>query len=299
MKPSAFPVACLELGDIVVNLDYLNLLESFGLEDFASIHNLEKNHVVKETQERIVFRIAIRTEDEKRYFYCKYHKARYLGVRGLLSRILFGRRFSQGRMEFQNICDFRLRQLSTVSPVAAGERYLGAFRMESFLITEAFRPFVSLERIIKRSPDYLQGPEGEKRKTLLMEEIARLARHMHRSGFNHRDFNATHVLLWYNDKSDTPKLALFDLQRVDRKGFFRFKWFIKTIAELNYSLPDTLFTAQDRLHLYLSYKEKRGLNLWDRFQLFWIKRKMARIGRHTETMMRKRVERRKRGLPER
>jgi hypothetical protein len=171
--------------------------------------------------------------------------------------------------------------------------------VESFLITEAFHPFVSLERIINRRPEFLQGPEGEKRKTLLVEEIAHLARHMHRSGFNHRDFNATHVLLWYDDKSDTLKLALFDLQRVDRRRFFRFKWFIKTMAELNYTLPDTLFTAQDRLHLYLSYKEKRRLNFWDRFQLYWIKRKTARIGRHTEAMVRKRVMRRKRGLPER
>lgn len=298
-KPFASPVSCLGLGDLIVNRDYLDILESCGLSDFRSIYHYAPRHIVKKTRERTVARVDICTKGEKRCFYFKHHNMARLRLCELVFRFIFGQRPSQGRSEFKNICDFRKNGIPTVRPVAAGERYAGLFRGESFLVTEAFDPFVSLENIIENRPEFLQGTKGEQRKTILMEEIAHLARHMHRSGFNHRDFNATHVLVRYDDGRDAPGLALFDLQRVDRRKFLRFRWFIKTMAELNYTLPDSLFNTEHRLHLYRSYKGKDRLNLWDTLQLFWIKRKAARIKRHTENILKRRAERRRRGLPER
>jgi len=143
------------------------------------------------------------------------------------------------------------------------------------------------------------GPEGEYRKRILIKEIALFARRMHQSGFNHRDFNATHILLHYETGSDMPKIALFDLQRVDRKRFLRYRWMIKTLAELNYTMPEKLFDTKDRLCLLLSYKRKNKLYAWDRLQWLWIKRKTARIKRHNEKMLTKRERRRKKGFMER
>ena len=299
MKAYTAPVSCMEFGHLIVNREYLDILESCGLKDYDLIFQYATGDVVKQTRQRSVTRVEISSNGEKRYFYFKRHKMAYLRFRELLYRLLGERRCSQGRREFENICDFRKSGIPTVRPVAAGERSAGLFREESVLITEAFDPFVSLEKIIKNRPEFLQGPNGEKRKMILLEEIARLARHMHQSGFNHQDFNATHLLLYYENESDVPALALFDLQRVDRRKIFRFKWFIKTLAELNYTLPDTLFNAELRLHLFHSYKGKTRLNLWDRFQIYWIERKKARIGRHTEKIMKKRAEKRRLGLPER
>jgi hypothetical protein len=59
---------------------------------------------------------------------------------------------------------------------------------------------------------------------------------------------------------------------------------IKSLARLNYTLPDELFDTEDRIHLFLSYKNKSRLQMWDRLQWFWIKKKTARIKRHTEKM---------------
>ncbi|MCD4787116.1 MAG: hypothetical protein K8R09_02715, partial [Desulfobacterales bacterium] len=104
---------------------------------------------------------------------------------------------------------------------------------------------------------------------------------------------------YYKDKSDAPDIALFDLQRVDRSSVLQFRWIIKSLAELNYTLPESLFDEEDRIPLLLSYRGKKKLNLWGWLQWLWIKRKTARIKRHTEKMMARRKERRQRGLIER
>jgi hypothetical protein len=122
---------------------------------------------------------------------------------------------------------------------------------------------------------------------------------MHDKGFNHRDFNATHILLRYETPSDIPQLAVFDLQRVNRSRIFRFRWPIKTLAEVLYTLPENLFDEEDRQHLFACYKRKKKLNFLDWFQWRWIQRKTDRIARHTTKMMKKRAERIQKGLLER
>ena len=105
---------------------------------------------------------------------------------------------------------------------------------------------------------------------------------MHQNGFNHRDFNATHILLHYDNGSDVPKIALFDLQRVEKRRFLRFRWKIKSIARLNYSLPDDIFSPKDKLYIFLSYKGKKRLNPYNHLEWLWIKRKTTKIKRHQE-----------------
>lgn len=125
----------------------------------------------------------------------------------------------------------------------------------------------------------------------LIEKIATVARKMHESGFNHQDFNTTHILVNYKNLNE-PDIALFDLQRVSRRRFFKFRWPIKCLARLNHSLPNEIFNENDRIYLFQLYKGKKKLNMWDRFQLFWIKRKSARIKRHTEKIeIKKQTER--------
>jgi hypothetical protein len=164
----------------------------------------------------------------------------------------------------------------------AGEKFSGCCRAESFLVTEDCYPYISLEDLLKNHPEFFKGPEGRNRKKIMIHEISALAKKMHQSGFNHQDFNATHVLLNYKKGSDVPELALFDMQRVEKNKIFRLRWKIKSLARLNYTLPDELFTPQDRMNILLFYKGKTRPNFLDRLEWFWIKRKTARIKRHTE-----------------
>lgn len=273
---------------MIINREYLPILQDSGLLEFDRISTFKDGRIVKLIKDRSVTRIEIQHATGNYIFYLKRHFEARASLSELITRWLSGRCISPGMAEFKNICDFRNSNIPTAAPVAAGERQTGPFRYESFLITESFEPYISLEKIIRHHPERLKGPKGEIRKKRILEAVAHLAKIMHRGGFNHRDFNATHVLI--NPEKDAGKftLALFDLQRVDRKKWMRFRWAIKTLAELYYSMPEHLFSDDDRLILFKKYKEKSEMTLWDHLILFWIKRKTRRIGRHTRKIMERR-----------
>lgn len=252
---------------MVINSDYHGLLRKAGLDSFERVWQCDDGNRNRNRIKTIKERSVTRMEIDGVALYLKRHNRRFIGFK----------RRSDGRAEFENILAFKRNDLATLTPVAMGERFPRFFWVESFLITRDFSPFVTLENLLKKPPDFLID-----QKKILLKEIAGFARRMHRAGFNHRDFNANHILLHYRSGSDAPEIATFDLQRVGKRKFLRFRWIIKSLAEINYTLPDKLFEEKDRLYLFLSYKGKNKLGFWDRLQFFWIKRKTARIRRHTE-----------------
>lgn len=288
IKEFASPIECVEADHLTINREYMAILASLGFDDFDSIWHYQDGETVKHIDARSVIRIKLNVQDKERIFYLKRHNMEFTGIRALIAPFFPMWPLSQGQIEFENICDFRRHNLATVIPVAAGERRSRFFWVESFLITEDFSPFLSLEKILREKPDFFTGSRGENCKRILLKEIACLARRMHESGFNHLDFNATHILLSYENGSEVPHLALFDLQRIDKKKCFRYRWMIKSLARLNYTLPEGLFTLEDRVSLLLNYKDRKRLNLLDRFQWYFLGRKTNKIRRHTEKVKRSR-----------
>lgn len=272
----------IKLNSLIVNSKYKKVLENHHLDTFDSIFNYKGGVTAKKIKERSVIRIEIEGEHGTQVFYIKLHKRRFIGMKRFFSLIFPKVAVSEGRLEFENICEFRKKNLPTVAPVAAGELYHRYFWIESFLVTEAFFPFVPLEEILETDPGFFMGKSGEKRKRNLIEAISGFAVRMHSAGLNHRDYNATHILLYYQNGSDIPDFSVFDLQSVDKKKILKFRWMIKSLARVNYSLPLDIFNERDRLYLFLSYKGKSRLNFWDKFQWVWFKRKTAKIRKHTE-----------------
>jgi len=291
MKNFSSQIKCIKKDHLKFNKDYLKILDDAHFDSFESVWKYRDGETIKKIKARSVIRFEIQTDSGKKYFYLKRHNTEFAGIKRILALFSSKPVLSEGKKEFENICDFRKRGLGTLTPVVAGERFVKFCRVQSFLITEDFSPFISLEYMLRDSPEFFMGENAFDKKRNLINRIGIFAKRMHEKGFNHRDFNATHILLYYKDKSDAPDIALFDLQRVDRNSFFRFRWIIKSLAELNYTLPESLFDEKDRISLLLSYKGKKKLNLWDWLQWLWIKKKTARINRHTEKMMAKRKER--------
>ncbi len=299
MNDFSSQIKCVKKDHLIFNKDYLKVLDDVHFDSFESVWKYQDGETIKKIKARSVIRFEIQTDSGKKYFYLKRHNTKFVGIQRFLSLFSPKLVLSEGKREFENICDFREGGLGTVLPVAAGERFVKFCWLQSFLVTEDFSPFISLEYILRDNPEFFMGEKGSYRKRNLINRIGMFARKMHNKGFNHRDFNATHILLYYKDKSDVPDIALFDLQRVDRNPVFQFRWIIKSLSELNYTLSDGLFDEEDRISLLLSYKGKKKLNAWDKLQWFWIKRKTARIKMHTENMLARREKRRKRGLIER
>ncbi len=279
---------CIESKNLIFNTQYRRLLDIMGWNSFESIWGFQKGECVKKIKARSVIRIEFNHPDIKRTFYLKRHNLEFVGFSRLFSRFFSKWGLSQGRLEFENICDFRKNKLPTVVPIVAGEKLVRHFWAKSFLITEDFSPYVSLETLLRDQPQFFMGPAGDHRKRILLTKISLLARKMHHQGFNHLDFNATHILLHYENGSRPPKLALFDFQRVGKKKFLRLRWKIKSLARLNYSLPAEIFTEKDRVHLFLSYLMKDKLKSFDRLQWIWFKRKTARIKHHTDKILARR-----------
>jgi len=285
MKNFSSTIECIKKNHLIFNKNYLEIWDDMHFDSFESAWDYQAGKTIKRIKDRSVIRFEIQIAGRKRIFYLKRHNPEFVGLQRILA--LFTKKLisSEGKREFENICDFRKGGLGTVTPVAAGQRSVKFFWVQSFLITEDFSPFISLEYMLRDNPEFFMGEKGSGRKRNLINKIGVFARKMHKQGFNHRDFNATHVLLHYKDESDIPDIALFDLQRVDRSSVPRFRWIIKSLAELNYTLPESIFDEEDRISLLLSYKGRKKLNLWGWLQWLWIKRKTARIKRHTEKII--------------
>ncbi len=280
------PITSIITKHCLINREYQALLEQHQLGSFEALFRFQGGEAAKTIRERSVTRFEVEVGGAKTTFYLKRHKLSFVGIKRLLSLFFSNTLVSEGIKEFKNICDFRANKLATVVPVAAGEKFVNFFWVESFLLTEDFSPFIPLEDLVKEQPDFFTAMNGKGRKQRLLREIAVFARRMHAQGFNHRDFNTTHILVKYSADDEKPELAVFDLQRVDKSRLLKFRWMIKSLARVNYSLPDHLFTAKDIIYLFMSYKGKNAMSFMDRCQWFWIRRKTGKIRRHTEKTMR-------------
>lgn len=199
----------------------------------------------------------------------------------LLALLLPGSLITEGTKEFHFYCQFRKKGLATPVPIAAGMRFCSFLEVESFLITRDFSPFIELEELVLNKPEVFEGNSNQPKKNRVLSSIAAYARKMHQAGLNQKDFNANHVLLHEID-SEYPQVALFDLQRVDTNPLSSYRWPIKALAELFYTLPQSLFSEDDKHFFFKKYKNKQELGLLDSLQYHLIKRKTARIAKHSK-----------------
>ncbi len=261
-----------------VNNDYIDILQQKKLFSFEDIWSFKDGELLAEKGERSIARFQLLTD--KGDIISLYIK-RHVQSLSICNRLYANSFVAEGVKEFNNYCAFRLKGLATPVPVAAGVRYLSSSCVQSFLVTRDFHPLVPLEDLLLNTPGIFVGSSNLVKRQRILSAVASYAIKMHTSGFNQQDFNATHILVDDPD-STRPLVALFDLQRVDTGYMNRYRWPVKALAEFIFTLPDDVFSDEDRLFLFKRYKGIDRLSLWDRFQYSWILRKVKRIRRHTE-----------------
>ena len=157
-------INCIETNHLIVNKDYQELLQHIQFESFESIWQHQDGETIKNIERRSVILINIEHQNQKKNIYLKRHNLEFVGFWRLFSRFFPKWGLSQGRLEFENICDFRNSKLPTVIPIAAGEKFFRFFWAKSFLITEDFSPYISLEALLEDQPYFFTGPEGKNKK---------------------------------------------------------------------------------------------------------------------------------------
>ena len=229
-----------------------------GVDVFDYIMQLD-GEMFREIANRRTLRFIL---NDKRYFL----KAHYgVGWKEIIKNLLTFRLPVLGaRNEWRAIQMLTQMGVETMTLVAYGERGLNPARRQSFVITEALENTESLEDFCA---DWETSPPTSKSalrlKRALINRVATMARCMHMSGINHRDFYLCHFLLdvssaVLNRPPEALRLSLIDLHRVQIRKRTPLRWVVKDIGGLYFSSMRIGLTRRD---LYRFMKVYRGTTL--------------------------------------
>lgn len=229
---------------------YKKILEQNGLRNFSDFMSFQGGRVLKRLPSRTIRKLELQTDKGLKTFFLKSHNS-HISIPDALRSFLSGFSRSWGKKEWEVIHAFHECGIPTLTAVAAGEK-VSWLHQESFLITEELYGYQSLEMYLKSQ--FIPPLSGKKimMKRALIKEVAEIARTMHGAGFNHRDFYCCHIFIKQADNGQRQWRVL-DLQRVDRRRWFRRRWIIKDLAALNYSAPINILSRTDRLRFLMHY----------------------------------------------
>lgn len=268
--------AVIRQNGIVVNSDFLPLLEKHGLASFDSLMTASEGEAFKDISHRSVMRLSLLEGTKTRTLYLKrhYEKGKTLGQSG-------------GIAEWDLILKFLHHGIPTMTPVAAGARVNGDVT-ESLLVTDALEGYQRMEIFMRDRYRRPLSNELVREKRYLMRRTAELTRKMHHEGFNHRDFYLTHIMVKPTGEGDFD-LAIIDLQRVQERKWFRRRWLVKDLASLNFAAKNDYTTPSDRLRFFLAYLGKKTLDRYDKAFMRAIHAKTCRISAHDESATAKKL----------
>jgi tRNA A-37 threonylcarbamoyl transferase component Bud32 len=146
---------------------------------------------------------------------------------GIRRRWTHGWTFSPAEVEARNIEAARQAGVPTMQAVDWRSGAAG-----SYLITTAV-PGDALERCPE---SFWRGlADDAKAGAEFTSRLAALVRTLHAAGCVHRDLYASHIFL--DEGSQRSDLYLIDLARMFRPRWRRFRWRVKDLAQLHYSMP--------------------------------------------------------------
>ncbi|MCD4825960.1 MAG: lipopolysaccharide kinase InaA family protein [Phycisphaerae bacterium] len=184
---------------------------------------------------------------------------------------------SEARTEFENIRAVRLAGVPTMREIVYGveKDLLGVKR--SYIIVGAV-PGDALERVGEEFVSRRDADLDE-----LTDRLVKLVRRLHEAGFVHRDLYAAHIFL--HEHSGGFDLNLIDLARIFKPSLRKFRWRVKDLAQLKYSMPRLWVERcwERFLAGYLNTENRAALGCWERA----ISAKVRRMQRRDERKARK------------
>ncbi|HKY01390.1 MAG TPA: lipopolysaccharide core heptose(I) kinase RfaP, partial [Burkholderiales bacterium] len=132
----------------------------------------------------------------------------------------------------------------------------------SLIVTEDLGDSISLEDLCRNWP---QQPPDFVAKQRLIEEVADIARRLHVSGANHRDFYLCHFLR----RAADGRLYLIDLHRAQIRKRVPRRWLVKDLAGLYFSSMDVGLTQRDRLRFMKRYSGKTTRDMFGKDRGLW------------------------------
>ena len=190
-----------------------------------------------------------------------------------LGRRLLGRGFvSPARREYENIRLLQRAGVATMEPIAYGEEVGAVLGVRRSYIVVSAVPGEALERCLAGHLRRWDQRAVQGFNAALVE----LVRRLHRTGCVHRDLYASHIFLDVTERG--PELYLIDLARLFAPRWRLFRWRVKDLAELKYSMPAEWVERHWRsfLESYLATSEPGVVGRYERA----IEAKVSAIRRH-------------------
>jgi heptose I phosphotransferase len=252
-------------------MDSLFLDEAFqkawqGRDPFEEVLRLQ-GRVFRE----VAGRKTLAFELNGRGYFAKIHKG--VGWAEVLKNLSQGKRPVLGAdCEWRAIRHLHDVGIATMTVAAFGSRGRNPARRRSFIITEALGQTASLEEL---GHTWRQSPPSHRLKVGLIREVAEMARRMHASGMNHRDFYICHFLAdlskgWPPPVGGRPTLYLIDLHRAQIRIATPRRWVVKDLGGLYFSSMDLGLTRSDRMRFIRTYTAsaprqgyRRDAGLWE------------------------------------
>lgn len=163
----------------------------------------------------------------------------------LRRRWTYGEPLSPARAEARAVRDLAAAGVPAIDQAFGGEEYDSRGRVaRSFVVLDEV-PGESLERIAE---PWLAGDAGRGKQ--LAERLGELIGRLHACGRVHRDLYACHVFL--HETEAGIELRLIDLARVFRPRWRPFRWRVKDLAQMKFSMPPD-WVARHWAELMASY----------------------------------------------
>lgn len=226
-----------------------------GLATFDSMMATTNGKLLRALPDRENWRLELHAAQHgPRGAYLKKHHTRTWG-QWLRAKLGAGPGATPGRVEAENIEGMNRLPIPAMRLVAWGEKLHDDGLLESFVLTDELAGYTQLDdylpvRFAKRSRD--DNHRRDRELDCLTRQVAALARRFHESGYNHRDLYCCHFFI----REDSPgqfRVNLIDLQRVQHRRHFRWRWIIKDLAQLAYSAPRDQISCSQKMRFIKAY----------------------------------------------
>ena len=269
------PVQYEQIGELKVHPDYLKALTNNGLCAMgALLETPGESRLVKRGLASWRQRLVLRLNTPNGVQECYLKRFTQPPLSQQIKNLLAGFA-TTAEVEFHWIR--RLTELGIAAPqvVACGSRRNGFREVASLLLTAELHG-ESLEKWLPRQAASL----GRNMKRDLSQSLAALVAKLHNAGLVHRDLYISHIFIAAKGENDI-NLSLLDLQRVVRPRWRPWRWFVKDLAALNYSIPFSAATNADRFRWLKLYLDQRNVSANQRALIRAVVRKTGRIARHS------------------
>lgn len=213
-------------------------------------------------------RVTLRFTRKDRGFFVKRHTG--IGWGEIFKDLLQGRLPIIGALnEWYALERLQIMNISSLQPVACGQRGWNPARQQSFLITKELTDTISLEDLAK---DWHERKDFIAIKRAILPQVARMVRRIHSCGMNHRDLYICHIHVskrWLDNPVSYPELFIIDLHRAQIRQSVPQRWLVKDIASLHFSSMDAGITSNDRLRFMRAYRSMKLSQTLEIDKIFW------------------------------